>query len=239
MSIFSKQKEQVVPAHLLYSESLALGLFLYAQKNPSFREILEQHVHPSALKISVETVPASVPLLYPESETVALKRATWIQKYGTKQSRAILAEAIKDKPYESPKAVVLGITIGILPIGIMGHDKPGGKVTVISLNTLKERKSLTQGGTRTSLSLLERSIKEAGGELKKVDPDMSDWFFGEKTIEFFSAERKTIKSLIKELETLDVPHTHISDEHGATTLAISPAINPETLSLDWDIEKIK
>ncbi len=222
----------------MYSESLALGLLLYAQANQSFKNMLAEHVFPNEGQLQTPPVPKTLPLLVPQDKITAQKRATWVLKHGSKEAVQILQEAVKDKPYESPKAVVLGITLGVLPVGVLGHDKPGKKVTVISKKDVSDTESIIQGGLRCSLNLLERSIHNAGGELQKIDPDMSDWFFGEKNLEFFKASQDTIGNMYRELSELDVPHALITDEHGPTMIAVSPAINPETLTLDWDLEKI-
>jgi hypothetical protein len=234
------QQGHVLSAQLLYPEALAFGLLLFAERNPSFKETLSFHIPPPKNRPSTrDSLPKAITLLYPKDEITALERATWIMKNGTTESRSILAEALKDRPYESPKAVVLGITIGVMPIGIMGHDKPGKKVTVISLDTLQDNESIIKGATKVSLNLLERSIQEAQGELNKIDPDMNDWFFGEKTLDFYKASKSTINEIMVDLNELDVPYTMVHDENGAIMLAVSPAINPETLSLDYDIEEIK
>jgi len=49
---------------------------------------------------------------------------------------------------------------------------------------------------------------------------------------------ETISAIERDLVSLDVPHAILRDEHGPTTLAVSPAINPETLSLDWNIKEV-
>ena len=71
----------------------------------------------------------------------------------------MLQEAVKDRPFDEPKAVILGITIGTLPIGVMGHDKPGKKVTVISHNEKAKAESIA----------LQKEISEKNEALAKVN----------------------------------------------------------------------
>jgi hypothetical protein len=222
----------------MYSESLALGVLLFAQASPSFKQSLSEYVYPKNTPLKAPTIPRILPLLVPEDEHVAKKRVTWVLQNGSEEAQLILQEAVKDRPFDEPKAVVLGITIGALPIGVLGHDKPGKKVTVISHTTETNVESLIENGVRSSLTLLERVVHDARGDLRKVDPDMTDWFFGEKKLEFYKASRETIAELERELSSLDIPHATLSDEHGPVSIAVSPAINPETLTLDWDLEGI-
>lgn len=228
--------DNAVSLGFMYSESLAMALLLFAQSDESFKSTLAEHVYPNNEDLQAPQAPQSLPLLFPQSKEVALKRASWVLKHGSNESHKILQEAVKDRPYDSPKAIVLGITLGVLPVGIFGHDKPGKKVTVISAQSMTDTGTIIRGGVRSSLNVLERSIQNAGGDLAKVDPDMSDWFFGEKNLEFFKATKDTILSMQQELSHLDIPHALIQDEHGPLMIAISPAINPETLTLDWDLE---
>lgn len=179
---------------------------------------------------------ATAPLraLLPRDPTAAHMRTAWLmgtvlpeRLAGCREVRTHLAWWAYARPHEEPKAIVLGIEIGVLPIGIMGKMKRKREPMTVFLRddgppplhtTIREATTLTH-------TLVERALTMARGRTALLEPEMGDWLFGDKPTAYYRAPAAVLTDLAAHLDVLDAPYAPfaaVRDAAGAITMLATP-----------------
>src|SRR3989344_2329366 len=121
---------------LSYGEILAVSLILYAEKDECFEELLSKFVYGAYSDRKVTdnfyplNIPASVELLVPRDEGVAMRRMLWLMRNisrealpGSKEAQDLLFTWARSRPLEEPKQIVVGIWPSIVPEITLGKWK--------------------------------------------------------------------------------------------------------------------
>ncbi len=220
-----------------YLESISLSLIEFAEKNTDFSKYLF-----SLLTLTRESIfqvfdynPPSNPskLIALEDYSSAVRRADWLF-VEIKERRIFpntLASWYISKEKEFPKAIVIGIKIGIIPGLTLGNIRRRKSINIIFDSNFKTKDKIefAKKSSKAVLSLFESNLNDAEGNLKRLEPEISDWFFGEKEIDFYKADTASFEKICKELEQDNIPHV-VQRENG-NILAISPAVNISNISI--------
>lgn len=249
-----------------YREAIAHSLILYAEKSTEFsshlRSVLHNFFlsHEKPVRDDVRAFSASeengFELLLPKTDNAAVARIAWFLNYTSASSSNAFPVSEKSiqtlanwaagwkttEPSPAPKNVVLGIKIGVLPIGLMGHMKTEEKMPIIARSDFLSRTAsivLAKEAVRTSAGVLEQAFRAAYGQTRLIEPETSDWFTGERESIFYTADAKHIRAFMAELRRLSVSHSFVEDEDGVVLLAVNPSINFSSLELQWDMKEVE
>lgn len=251
-----------------YREAIAHSLILHAEKSKEFSRYLHSalcdfflsHGKPdeqvdvrSAFLVSEEN---GFELLLPKTDDAAVARIAWFLNYTSISSSNIFSVSEKPillltkwaaewkttEPSPSPKNIVLGIKIGVLPIGLMGHMKTEEKIPIIARSDFLSRTAtvtLAKEAVRTSAGVLEQAFRAAYGQMRLIEPEINDWFTGEREAIFYTADARSIRAFLAELRRLSVAHSFVEDENGIALLAVNPSINFSSLELQWNVKQVE
>jgi hypothetical protein len=250
-----------------YREAIACSLVLHAEKSKEFSSYLRsalhdfflsrgKPVHADALRAFPASEENGFELLLPKTDDVAVARITWFLNYTSVSSsnafpvfeKSVLilakwaAERETTEPSPAPKNVVLGIKIGVLPIGLMGRMKIEEKMPIIARSDFLSGTTsvvLAKEAVRTSAGVLEQVFRAAYGQTRLIEPEISEWFTGEREAIFYAADTENIRAFLAELRRLFVAHSFIEDENGVALLAVNPSINFSSLELQWDMKELE
>lgn len=245
----SRPTKKAVYEPVTYSEALAVSLVLFARKDKDFSSILKKLVHKlsniSSVKSQLRSIDG-VEILIPQDINTAMRRAEWLvgkivenaPRRGLWRASRVLTSWAGEKELESPKQIVIGITIGIIPGLTLGNIRRKVTMKIIIRCDLAERTdcNVMHMVNKASCGIVERAIRTARGHAGKLEPEVSDWLFGDKEMSFYSADEKTLHKVGKELSRLDIPHIEVEDGGGMAVLAVSPAVNSEYIEASWKLE---
>lgn len=226
-----------------YSEHVARSLIAYAEASDDFRAILFH------LTRHIDTVPegAGLPdsdasLIMPTGTESAVRRTKWLLESDTlpraKEACAALAAWCGERERQEPKAIVLGIKIGVAPLGILGKMKAEEKMPIVIRSDIRGTGAEELAGmlVKASTSVASRAFMLAGGNARQVEPEVADWFFGEKEMTLFFGDTTQMQALLAELGKLKAVHAVYSDESGPAVIAMSPAVQCSALELELGFE---
>jgi hypothetical protein len=90
-----------------------------------------------------------------------------------------------------------------------------------------------------SLGIVLEALIRAGGNTKKFEPEVADWFFGERAIEVYTTNELTLRTIKKELAELSAVHYILEKKEQVVAVAISPVVNSLVQEIYWDIEQLE
>jgi peptidyl-tRNA hydrolase len=235
---------------IYYSEALAMSLIIQAKKDKIFaRELYEIVKKLTKVKKAIEKKSERrAVVLMPLNREYAMRRVNWLipkiknnELTGSEEAVQLLSSWAEIHEYSSPKQVVVGIVGLAIPGITLGIIKKKMKMSIIINRDIKNftKTELTEKVTQASHGILSQALVTAGGEVGKLEPEVADWFFGEKKIVFYKAQTKEVEKIEKELKNLEIIHQKekIGDE--TAVLAISPVVNSFFQESFWEIEKIE
>jgi hypothetical protein len=176
--------------------------------------------------------------------TEALQRMEWLvariqtrELPDTLAAEHLLSSWIRKRTEEEPKAIVIGWIIGVVPPIGAGHIKRKNKMSlIVDRGIAKNTRLMAECAAKASLGMLTEALMRAGGNAKKLEPEIADWLFGERAINFYATDSRTLLAIQKELRELSVVHYGLEQEAHMTAIAISPVVKSLFQEDDWDIE---
>ncbi|MBI2120328.1 MAG: hypothetical protein HYT94_01750 [Parcubacteria group bacterium] len=247
-----------------YPEAVAQSLILHAEKDAEFSEWLRSTLDDFLLFYEIpmrrshgasgifsNPERSGSELLLPRMHTDAIARTSWLlanilytDDVSVYEKPITLlagwtAEQGAPEPSPAPKNVVLGLKIGVLPIGLMGHMKIEEKMPIIARNDFLSRTdavTLSKEAVWAGAGVLEQAFRAADGQARLLEPEISDWFTGEREAIFYTADAKSIREFLEELERLSIAYSAVEDENGPALLAVNPSINFSSLEPLWNMK---
>ncbi len=234
-----------------YSEVLSMSLLLYAQKDKNFAQVLKNMIHniPRVKEICPpKDFKESAVILLPGYRDIALRRAEWLVESitnrkisGYEEAISILSSWAKDETIESPKQVIIGLVGLAIPgvtLGII--SKKISMAFIINHKLINNSKlDLARKATQASHGILSGALVMAGGDFKKVEPEIVDWFFGDKSLQFYSADAKKINKIKKELKEMNIIYEAIERKGETAMLAVSPVANSNCQEMYWNLKPLE
>jgi hypothetical protein len=235
---------------LSYIEYLAHSLIDFAQKHESFASWLSgiiphtKETHREALCV-VGTTPFRI-----IDEPHGVARAQWLMEVVMQKQLPASKEALKvlqtwgqSRERTEPKAVVLGVKYGVLPIGILGNPKvknhPMNVVVSDDVISRSTKTSLLQDTTTLSHTIVAESLIRARGNMGHIEPELNDWLFGEKYLRLFSAKQNGIAKLLRYVKEWDIPHSTRSKDDRTTHIALHPVLYLGDVPFASELKKMK
>lgn len=244
---YSISETRPVKTIINYYSSLAFALIASAEENVEFRKkftYLLRNNNVNNLKSAPNTIlDRKVKLLSALDTDTALKKSIWLMdrilpaNNGKKtEALEILAGWVKDQPYESPRQLVVGALAVAIPGITLGKFPSKKRMSVLIAKHIVDSKKIAQLSVEAASGILAQQFKK-NPNLDQLEPDVADWFYGERTIKLFSADHEKFTQVMNDLKELSIFHEVLKDDNGIVALAISPAINNYFGEYYWDLEE--
>ena len=219
-----------------YCEAQAYSLIQFAKKNESFSDWLQSMFSNKQTSFPMMKNISNIPVLPTiNDEQHAIRKTLWLIELGesedyihTQPALQLLTEWANIREREDPKAIVLGLVIGIEPFGLFGEAKRKHHPIdiIVRDNVLKNIKKTTLAKMSVTLAneIVQKALIEVKGNANLLEPDLSDWFFGDKTIVFYSADEETLYSIEHAVREIDAPYASRADKQSTTFFAVGPTL---------------
>ncbi|MFH0892581.1 MAG: hypothetical protein V1867_07470 [Candidatus Falkowbacteria bacterium] len=230
-----------------YIGAMAGSLLAFAGRDPLFcaelKRLTGDMAQGPAEPIRLET---PSPLFIPADADTAVERAGW------------LVARLKENIWTNGNGITAGLKAGIrglessdprqLIVGIAGLAIPG-----VTLGLIKKRRRLSviidpdlaraapawivaEKTARASLGILSLSLALVRHDIKKIEPELADWFYGEREIALYRTDNF---SFVKnELEKTGVLFSESGYRGRTALLGLSPAINIEEAPRGWKLKRL-
>lgn len=229
----------------------AMALTRYADHDPEFKNILLGPATRATVSVSRRRPhlrpSGDAALLVPEDRVVAQRLLTWMLRYTDgedgKVASGILADWRFAQDTPSPQAVVLGLKVGILPVGLMGQTKMDETMPIILSEQKLGSKSLMErcdAAVKASNTVLSHAYLSSARKLGDVDPALFEWFLStKKETRFFTGRVSRIERLVSDLKRLGIAHALEREGSEPLMLAMSPIVHTGTLELFYDLTPVE
>lgn len=228
-----------------YGTTIASSLVRYAQKSPSFASLLKER---ASFKRKIETsfheYDEEVDLLELSDLSFAIKRLEWFidrvnknQWPATKESVDIVQSFVEESPQQ--------IIIGIAPTDIIGITLGQIKRKVYMAFLINQELipeinlKVAEKIAQTSSQVFQDAFERACGDVKRIEPETAEWFFGDKNISFYNTDKKNMKKIEGELKSLHLPYSATREKEEIALLAISPSLNGDDATLHWNVKPLQ
>lgn len=216
-------------------------------------------VAPSQLQLAGKSpagLPAATIMLMPQSDTDATRRAQWLlRQIGSRawkhdqeaETAMTLLRSWQQQyqgstgPESQPKLVVGVIRVAIPGVTLGRVRRVHQQMPIIversAMNALNTR-SMAQAAGEAALATFFHELAGAGGVTRRLEPDVADWFFGERALGFYQTEVGSLNAFASELERLGVPHATAWHEGTLALVAASPTVTGMHHLSRWGIESM-
>lgn len=218
-----------------YAISLAHSLVAYAHTSEDFASVLYNLTHaievPETSNHHIDIVDTHG--LTPHDINQAIRRTQWLLNTCTEKrmehanvALTIFEQWARVREREQPKAFVLGLDLGVWPVGIWGQirRKREPMSIILRVDVPTETAQMVQSITRLTHRVVEKGLIMANGHTGNLEPELGDWLFGDKYLALFRASPQELFEMEAHLLSIDAPHATDADQQGTTMLAITPAI---------------
>ena len=249
---------------MYYSELLLRSLILYAEKNATFefmfrvllREKLPQREKMEFLSPELThhaelfDVEGEALILEPKDTPSAIRRARWLLARldeeclpGSTRTRTILIEWTEQQhraPNENPKQIVVGIIVVAIPGITMGKFHLKKKMSLIIRSDLVRSPTLElqEECIRASFDVFQRAVLLARGNMKKLEPEIADWFFNKREFVFHEGTSAQLREIRALLVRLGIPHSASEKDGMISVLAISPVLDSDRISSEFGTQQL-
>lgn len=214
--------------------SLLIDSLLFRAKNDNgfalkmYSELKGREVDSGNL---LEKFDSFVEYISPSSDDMALRRLDYILKEESKNlDLSPLFSWVDIFENEQSKNIVVGIIGMAIPgptLGMLKRKNP--------MNFLIKTKNLSQAAImkislESGISLVANCIKDKKSDASRLEPEIYDWFFGDRELAFYTVNDSLINKYKKITETYNIAHNSISLNGGVVGLAISPVLSREFFS---------
>lgn len=233
---------------LQYGEALADALICYAQSNERFAHTLLKLLkrlpssHQAYARLEARE---GIQILIPSDVRAAARRAEWLISRivensipGAQQALAMLTAYAAEKPAEDSKQLIIGIVGFAIPGITLGYWDKKERMLIIVRQDLSDNATfdVSRSVTQASIGVLQRAFEMAGGDTRKLEPEIADWFFGERAMTFCAADPAELSRIVHELQSLDIIHSVMEKEAKPAIVAVSPVINRTSERMRWKVK---
>jgi hypothetical protein len=237
-----------------YGLALTRSLLLYAQHDQYFERIFLLRL----LQLGLLTHAAEFPrepycvkkieeLFILSNQIAAMQRMEWIieRTHAHDLPDTLIVERTlsswgQEQTKEYPKAIVIGYVIGVVPPVGLGHVNRKKKMSLIVDHKISlDSRLMATYAAEASLGIVLEALIRAGGNTKKFEPEVADWFFGERAIEVYTTNELTLRTIKKELAELSAVHYILEKKEQVVAVAISPVVNSLVQEIYWDMERLE
>lgn len=236
---------------LSYAEALCASLLAYAKEDRDFSFALTNLMRKYALieaEVTISQPQEVCDVLKPHNREEAERRAEWLLKKiatkkidGAESAVQMLSFWNKVQTDERTKRIVIGFVGVAIPGPTLGYIKKRKKMPIITRHNLftSSNVELVRNASKASHDVLAQAFTQAGDDMSDLEPDVGDWFFGERELSFYATDAKTLSHINEELSEFNILHTHVADEKGISLVAVSPVVNSDYQRAQWHLEVLE
>jgi len=225
-----------------YHELLAFSLIEYAKIDDVFAGHLKYLVDSfSPSEITHFSLPYhNVSLIMPRDRQSAVERADWlmneISNFNASRASLLLGAWNRSAVTIEPKQIVVGIIGVAIPGPTPGLIKRRVSMMIIVKEDVAiDELAFTERVIEASHTLSLSEFRNVNGNMYRLEPDFSEWFFGEKELSFYRATPKQLLDLKSELQLLSLRYEHDTEKK---VFSVSPLANESFTSLKYELEPI-
>jgi len=230
-----------------YFISSASSLLLYAQINQKFARELETKIKTS-LSVRQRAICREIRfgsmIIIPMDKDIAERRTNWLLYQLSSSSVPQAKEAIgllqawAYAKNDLEKQVIIGIVGLAIPGVTLGKISRRRTMSIIICDSIatKREMPIAKKIAQASQEVLKVSLNLANGNVRQLEPDIADWFFGDKEMLFYQTSSQKMQKIKKELNVLSIPCAEERFNGLPAILAISPATNNEFEMMNWNIK---
>jgi hypothetical protein len=233
-----------------YLEATALTLLVYAERHPTFAGWFAAQLASVPLPASAEAFRSAEPsrhggeaILLPRDDEAAQRRAGWLLERlrgggaGAVQASALLGWWAAANPVPRQLIVgVIGLAIPGFTLGLIRRRET--MRCVIRRDLAAHGPALARLVSEATLGVVAQSLAAAHYDVRELEPEVADWFFGERAVSLYAADAATVARIAEDLGDLDVPRALVSEGGRAAALAMSPAVRDIGQYARWPVEPI-
>ena len=232
-----------------YETRYAHALMVYAEHDSifaaEFRTLIRSYAFSDTYTLSSTEIQAPVWLM-PTDSTTATRRAYWLLSElsrgalpASSDMRGLLSAWARDE-YE-PKNIVLGI-VGVAIIGptlgLIKRKERDRMHVVITDTYTQDSKKVAEAVQHASLNLLAHELQKVHGEAYRLEPELADWFFGEKETVMYTASKNALQKIADELCEEHIPHAMYKKDSTLLSIALTPSVNSQILTTKSSVTKM-
>lgn len=235
-----------------YKEAIGISLMEYANMNLDFKDVLFNAL--GSAKGNLEHAIkykniSAIKALMPRDTEDAVLRMNWLLAalYNDRSEEALRASntllAWKKEQEENspdPKQLVVGVIQVAIPGVTLGRIKRKKRKAMILIDKniyADSNLKLSKDINRTVLEMFEMSLAEADNDIKNIEPETLEWFFGEKYISLYYAENSALDTIKNKFDSIKAPCAHLKENNAIKIIAISPVVNEEWLTA-WKLKPL-
>lgn len=218
-----------------YSLTNVQALLSYAKSNSLFSAWFAELLRNSGIvpQLHSSTIEPQQSMLVIRDEHRAVRRALWLTDAIANrriQSHALAAQTLASWVHEQERDarqfIIMGLKYGIIDYGIIGHPKRRNEPIHILIreDVSKRICTVAQVCTKLSVGIVEQGLIAARGNAQHLEPELSDWLFGDKPTSLLTSPKSTLESIHSALTNENIPFSYLQDAQGITHLAITPAV---------------
>ena len=224
-----------------YLEGVTYGVIAFADQDEVFRTwLLSRLPHVTDITTTLYTQKPFHPIYTVPDAHTALRRSEWLletleTKHENQQQHllSVLTQWANEQGKTNPSVIVLGLKYGVLNYGIFGHPKrrfePLNIIVRDDVAQSVNKAALGKLSVTLSHEILQISLLRNNGNIELLEPELSDWFFGDKTIVYKCGDKEILNTLASILRKNDAPHITRNDSKGITAIAIHPSVYLEDI----------
>ncbi len=230
-----------------YILAIAGSLIAYAGRDPLFYAELKRLTgdmdHGSAEPIRFND---PSPLFIPPDTDTAVERAGWLAARLEENIwadgdgiKAGLRAGVRDLESPDPRQLIVGIAGVAIPGVTLGLIKRRRRLSVIldpDLARAAPAWIIAEKTARASLGILSLSLALVRHDIKKIEPELADWFYGEKEIALYRTDN--FGFVKNELEKTGIMFSESGYRGRTALLGLGPAINIEEAPRGWKLKRL-
>jgi len=238
------EKITSVSEPLFYAEAMALSLLKYAEKDSDFAKTLNDLISSNLNFFGAPVeIRDGIEILMPQDTDTATGRAHWLMQAikeddipEARSAGATLTAWSKNRTWESPKQIVVGVIQVAIPGITLGRFKIKRVMPIIISNDIEESRDfeLSSKISEATLGVINRAMRMSGGNVHKIEPELGEWFFGDMDLSFKGAPESELIKIENELTDLGILHRAVKIDDRLAVIAISPSAN----TTSWNLKSL-
>ncbi len=236
-----------------YLETAAWSLVDYADEEKSFakefKKILRSKNWLPPDESGLEVPYNRCEILKPIIREAAKQRLEWVIKEIDKQrmsdnpdpaikAQKILSLGLSSPIKDSPQVVIglIGVAVPGPTAGIIKKRKTIDLTVIVRPGFPEQRNHKdAMGVSEAVLNFSAEQIKQAGGLIKNLEPEVGQWFMEDRKMDLFEADEDELLRIKQELDDYQIGYGKGEANNRLSALAVSPTVNKFYQLFQWNI----
>jgi hypothetical protein len=230
-----------------YNFDVAVSLIDFANRNELFgrklKKLINEKYNATAESPASEFILQNrlTPLTDVEN---AERRAIWLSNRLLQNKKdpagTLLIKWANSQTAQDPKALIVGIVGVAIPGITLGLIKKHVSLPCIFSKEIlfKTKLDLASVAVNVCTGLLQAALNEAQKDFYKIEPDISDWFFGRRSVAYYYTSAKQLKVVLQQIKEMQAPVYVVQEGNEIMALSFTPALNSEFYRKTWRLNEL-